>query len=172
MGMGSWVLEVSGGGGGAVLENQVESWVNIFVLSGVRSKKPLLAAFSHSFLPWVGSVRALWRNTRMNSLNSFPERLTMLKTNFVVREQVSCSHFTFCPHSSVESGTFLSTPRLPSVPWCWLKSWPSATCGLGTWVVPTHYLPVSVHNVWLPHPRCRWEDNGNVLSFKSICSEK
>lgn len=93
-----------------LLESQVESWVNMLVLSGVRSKKLLLAVFSHSFLPWVGSVRALWRSMRMNSLNSFPERLTMLKINFVVREQVSCSHFTFCPHSSVESGTFLSMP--------------------------------------------------------------
>lgn len=70
---------------------------------------------SHMFLPWVDSVRALWRNTRMNSLNSFPERLTTLKTNFVVSEQVNYSHFTSCPHSPVEPGTFLSTylPRPP-----------------------------------------------------------
>lgn len=66
----------------------MESWVNTRVLSGGRSKRPLRAALSHSFLPWVGSVRALWKNMRMNSLNSSPERLTMLKTNFVVSEQI------------------------------------------------------------------------------------
>lgn len=70
---------------------------------------------SHMFLPWVDSVRALWRNTRMNLLNSFPERLTTLKTNFVVSEQVNYSHFTSCPHSPVEPGTFLST-YLPCPP--------------------------------------------------------
>lgn len=44
----------------------------------------------------------------MNSLNSFPERLTMLKTNFVVSEQVNYSHFTACPQSPLEPGTFSS----------------------------------------------------------------
>lgn len=87
----------------------MESYVNVLLLSGGGGKRPLLAALSHSFLPWVDSVRALWRNMRMNSLNSFPERLTMLKTNFVVSEQVNYSHFTACADSPLASGTFLST---------------------------------------------------------------
>lgn len=44
----------------------------------------------------------------MNSLNSFPERLTMLKTNFVVSEQVNYSYFTASLHSPLEPGTFPS----------------------------------------------------------------
>lgn len=108
---------------GSYWRAQVESWANILVLlSGDESKRPLLAALSHLFLSWVGSVRALWKNMRMNSLNSFPERLTMLKTNFVVSEQVRCFHFTLCPHSHVEIGTFRSA--LPPVsPLILAQSW-------------------------------------------------
>ena len=97
----------------------------------------------------------------MNSLNSFPERLTMLKTNFAVSEQVSCCLFTSCPHIPVEPGTFSSvcpTPCPPAPPNTSSSSLIyevsfRVTYGLGTWVDPLHSLPVSFQNLWLPHLR-------------------
>lgn len=97
----------------------------------------------------------------MNSLNSFPERLTMLKTNFVVSEQVSYGHFTSCPHISVEPGAFSSVCPTPCPPAPPNTSFSSllyevnlrVTYGLGTWVDPLHSLPISFQNLWLPHLR-------------------
>lgn len=49
---------------------------------------PRLRILGHFSVFLVGSVRALWRSTRMSLLNSFQERLTTLKTNFAVSGQI------------------------------------------------------------------------------------
>lgn len=69
--------------------------------------------------PWVGSVKASWRNMRMNLLNSFLERLTMLKTNFAVNEQVSYSNFISCSYSPMEL-THFSSSKSPEINSSWL----------------------------------------------------
>lgn len=147
--MGSWFLKIRG------VIGEPRWKVRFSVLSpsssGGGDQRPPLAGFSHSFLPRVDSVRALWRSTRMNSLNSFPERLTMLKTNFgskrtgkllfplppALTSLWNLAHSPVCvplcppapPNTSSSSLIYEVSFRV--------------IYGLGTWVDPHHSLPVS-----------------------------
>ena len=110
MGMGSWFLNVRG----VIGEPKWKVGFTSFSSRGGGQRRPL-TGFSHRFLPWVDSVRASWRSSRMNSLNSFPERLTMLKTSFVVSGQVSFCRFPPVL-ASLGPGTFSAVCPTPCPP--------------------------------------------------------